>query len=107
MLADSTRDDLFVKKVADEVKRFENQRLDKEKIEIGSSKPEGHPRNPRQCYHPCRRSSANTIKIFIRGPRKASFHLPLELPLELHAHGFTWGATFRTNVDLHHFELDT
>ena len=34
------------------------------------------------------------------------FHLPLELVLELHAHGFTWGATFSTNVDLHHFELD-
>jgi hypothetical protein len=34
------------------------------------------------------------------------FHLPLELVLELHAHGFTWGAGFSTNVDLHHFELD-
>jgi len=33
------------------------------------------------------------------------FHLPLELVLELHAHGFTWGATF-PDPDLHHFELD-
>ena len=32
-------------------------------------------------------------------------HLPLELVLELHNHGFAWGATFSTNVDLHHFEL--
>jgi hypothetical protein len=34
------------------------------------------------------------------------FQLPLELVLELHEHGFTWGATFGTNVDLHHFEID-
>ena len=37
---------------------------------------------------------------------KGFFHLPLELVLELHFHGFTWGATFSTNVDLHHFQLD-
>lgn len=38
---------------------------------------------------------------------KAGFlALPLDLVLELHAHGFTWGATFKSNVDLHHFQLD-
>jgi hypothetical protein len=97
--------DLFVKKIADEVKRLEKEQSEKEKTEKAASKPvAGRPVKP--VMAPLQEILGKHYKDLHTWTTKGFFHLPLELVLELHAHGFTWGATFKTNVDLHHFQLD-
>jgi hypothetical protein len=105
--------DLFVKKLADEVKRIESERAEKEKAEKTKTekvkpaeKPEkSHPAKPHKLKTPLEEVLGKHYKSLAPWAKTGFFHLPLDLVLELHAHGFTWGATFSTNVDLHHFEL--
>jgi len=113
--------DLFVKKVAAEVKRIEKERADKakaekEKEEKAEKEKAGlkpapkpapsHPSKPKKVLTPLEEILGDYFKSLSPWVTTGFFHLPLELVLELHAHGFTWGATFSTNVDLHHFEID-
>ena len=119
--------DLFVKKVASEVTRIEKERADKTKAEkekeekekaekekagLKPALPPSH--KPVQAHHaktkpvlsPLHEVLGDNFKSLSPWVTTGFFHLPLDLVLELHAHGFTWGASFSTNVDLHHFELD-
>ncbi len=117
---------LFVDKVAAEVKRIQTERAEKEKKEQAAKEKEQAakgkgagaapaPAAP-AANHPAAKAAKQLSPLQeVLGKHTDSlspwvtagfFHLPLELVLELHAHGFTWGATFSTNVDLHHFELD-
>lgn len=110
---------LFVDKVAAEVKRIQTERAAKEKAAQEKAAKEkagaGAPA-PAAASHPTAKAAKQATPLQeVLGKHFDSlspwattgfFHLPLELVLELHAHGFTWGATFSTNVDLHHFELD-
>jgi hypothetical protein len=105
--------DLFVKKVATEVQRIEKERAEKaakEKEAAEKSKTAGSPAAhaaPAKKLKPSLEEVLGKHHTSLTNWTKSGFfHLPLELVLELHAHGFTWGATFSTNVDLHHFELD-
>jgi hypothetical protein len=97
--------DLFVKKVASEVKRIEKERAEKEKA--AKDKPAAaHPGTPPKVATPLQELLGKHYGNLSPWVESGFFHLPLELVLELHVHGFTWGATFGTNVDLHHFQLD-
>jgi len=99
--------DLFVEKIAAEVKRIEKERIEKEKAEQGASKPvTSRLAKPQQLMTPLQEILGQHFGSLLQWATTGFFHLPLDLVLELHAHGFTWGATFSTNVDLHHFELD-
>jgi len=89
--------DLFVKKVASEVTRIEKQRADKEKAV---------PAPPKKTITALEEVLGKHFSSLSKWTTTGFLHLPLELVLELHAHGFTWGATFGSNVDLHHFEID-
>jgi hypothetical protein len=93
-------DRLFVKKVDEEVKRLEKER---DAVKAAAEKA-GKPFKPSQ----------RPVLMDVLGEHHGAlaqwsktgfFSLPLDLVLELHAHGFIWGAAFGTNVDLHHFEL--
>jgi hypothetical protein len=117
---------LFVDKVAAEVKRVQTERAAKEKAAkekpaAGAPTPGAAPAPAAApahaaASHPAAKAAKQATPLQeVLGKHSDSlspwattgfFHLPLELVLELHAHGFTWGATFSTNVDLHHFELD-
>lgn len=88
--------DLFVKKIAAEVQRIEKERAEQEKSPAKSKKTKT----------PLEEILGKHYESLSPWATKGFFHLPLELVLELHAHGFSWGATFSTNVDLHHFELE-
>jgi hypothetical protein len=107
--------DLFVKKLASEVRRIEKDRAEKEKAaQAGAKKPDaGVPalKGPPAAKPPSAKSPLEEVlgthfKSLSHWSTTGFFHLPLELVLELHAHGFTWGATFSSNVDLHHFQID-
>lgn len=99
--------DLFVEKIAAEVKRIEKERIEKGKAEQGASKPvTSRLAKPQQLMTPLQEILGQHFGSLLQWATTGFFHLPLDLVLELHAHGFTWGATFSTNVDLHHFELD-
>jgi hypothetical protein len=111
--------DLFVKKVASEVRRIEKERADKakaekEKAEAAKGSPDAernsaakpHPAKPEKIKSPLQEVLVDHYESLAPWATSGFFHLPLNLVLEFHAHGFTWGATFSTNVDLHHFELD-
>lgn len=104
--------DLFVRKVAAEVQRVK-KRTEEKKAQEEAAKAKA----PKPADAVKVKPSAKILTPLeeVLGKHHASlkdwvtsgfFHLPLDLVLELHAHGFTWGATFSTNVDLHHFELD-
>jgi hypothetical protein len=111
---------LFVAKIASEIQRIQKERAEKEKAAAEKATAEktekGNAKGPSSTnHHPAKSAKVVTPLEEILGKHFKSlspwattgfFHLPLELVLELHAHGFTWGATFSTNVDLHHFELD-
>jgi hypothetical protein len=99
---------LFVKKVADEIKRIEKERIEKEKTDKEKAVVKPAPPHLTKVHKGITPLQEILGKHFERLSPWATtgfFHLPLELVLELQAHGFTWGATFTTNVDLHHFEL--
>jgi hypothetical protein len=120
--------DLFVKKIAAEIKRIEKERADKEKAEKekaakDKAAKDKAPAKPAPAAAAVKATPAAAVKpvklptpleeILGQNYRSLSpwvtngfFRLPLDLVLELHAHGFVWGATFGTNVDLHHFELN-
>jgi hypothetical protein len=103
--------DLFVKKVAAEVLRIEKERTEKAKAESEKQKTAAGVAavpvaKPKKQLSPLEEILAINYKSLSPYVKTGFFHLPLELVLELHAHGFTWGAGFGTNVDLHHFELD-
>src|SRR5262249_10484309 len=99
--------DLFIEKTAAEVKRIEKERIEKEKAEQGAPKPAtSRTAKPQQLITPLQEILGKHFGSLSQWVTTGFFHLPLDLVLELHAHGFTWGATFSTNVDLHHFELD-
>jgi len=110
-----TINDLFVKKVADEIRRVEKERVDKEKAEkekAEKDKAAGKPVPPQPTHSPAALKPPLQVILGKHYNRlhpwaiTGFFHLPLELVLELHGHGFTWGATFKTNADLHHFQID-
>jgi hypothetical protein len=103
---------LFVDKVAADLKRIEAERAEKEKAAAAakakeppgkSAAPAATPAKPVPPLVEILGKHADALSPWVA---KGFFHLPLELVLELHAHGFTWGATFSTNVDLHHFQID-
>jgi hypothetical protein len=103
--------DLFVKKVAAEVQRIEKERAEKakadsEKQKTAAGAAAGPVTKPKKQLPPLEEILGIHYKSLSPFATAGFFHLPLELVLELHAHGFTWGAGFSTNVDLHHFELD-
>ena len=113
--------DAFVQKVAAEIARIEKERAEKlkkaqsEKETAALANPKVAPSAAAGASHaggahkqlaPLQEILGKHFSRLSRWATTGFFHLPLELVLELHAHGFTWGATFRTNVDLHHFELD-
>jgi len=106
--------DAFVTKVAEEVKRIEKERAEKERAEKEQAEKKkdvpkaagSHPHKPAKALPPLHVILGKHYKNLAPWVNSGFFHLPLELVLELHAHGFTWGATFDSNVDLHHFELD-
>jgi hypothetical protein len=89
--------DLFVSNVASKVKAIEAQRT----ADLAAKKPlPAHQNSP---MDEVLGANAGSLRQWTK---TGFFHLPLDLVLELHTHGFTWGATFSGNVDLHHFELD-
>lgn len=93
--------ELFVKKVAAEVKRIEQERVEKEKTAAPHLAAKAkHVQTP---LHEVLGKHFNSLSPWVT---TGFFHLPLDLVLELHAHGFTWGAAFNSNADLHHFQLD-
>jgi hypothetical protein len=103
--------DLFVKKIKDETKNIlearakaarEAEQDDQE--HLPAPKPTG-PLLP--WLPPLQEILGKHFSALAKWATDGFFHLPLELVLELHAHGFNWGATFGTNVDLMHFELPT
>ena len=124
--------DAFVRKVAAETKRIEKEREEKAAAEAKKQAAKaGAPKVPGKADSPAASSAApaksGTKTPAAKAPKVATaleevlgahhealkgwahkgfLGLPLELVLELHAHGFQWGAAFGTNVDLHHFELD-
>jgi hypothetical protein len=99
--------DLFINKVAAEVKRIEKERAEKaEKEKTAHKSAPTHPPKPHKVLTPLQEILGAHFQNLSPWVTAGFFHLPLELVLELHAHGFTWGAGFNTNVDLHHFELD-
>jgi hypothetical protein len=99
--------DLFVEKIAAEVKRIEKERIGKEKAEQNAPKPAtSRTAKPQQLITPLQEILGKHFGSLFQWATTGFFHLPLDLVIELHAHGFTWGATFSTNVDLHHFEID-
>jgi len=105
--------DLFVKKVASEVTRVEKERADKEKAAkptTSASQPSspavGPPAPAKKTIPALEQVLGKHFPSLSKWTTTGFLHLPLELVLELHAHGFTWGATFGSNVDLHHFEID-
>jgi len=111
--------DLFVKKVASEVQRIvkeraeqekkdkaDKEKADKEKAGSGTPKPAAAAVPPRKQVPPLKEVLGKHYDSLAKWTASGFFNLPLELVLELQAHGFTWGATFSTNVDLHHFEID-
>ena len=102
--------DAFMKNVASEVAHIEKERAAKAEKEKAAT--------PAAAAHPDAKADAKATVIpplqevlgehypmkewYVKG---GFFHLPLELVLELRAHGFEWGATFPSNADLHHFEI--
>jgi len=112
-----------VKKVATAVKRIEkehadNAKAEKEKVEkekaASTPTPQSAPKlapgtqlKPKKLLTPLEENLGDNFNNLSRWVTTGFFRLPLDLVLELHAHGFTWGATLSTNVDLHHFELDS
>jgi hypothetical protein len=108
----------FVTKVASEVKRIEEERVAKAKKEkeeqeklkaagkaSGKAEGDGKKDEKKKVRTPLEEVLGDHYKNLSPWVTTGFFHLPLELVLELHAHGFTWGATF-SDPDLHHFELD-
>jgi hypothetical protein len=89
--------DRFKRKVADETRRIEAERARNAKTDRRTG---GKPKPALEQLLGKHRKSLSRYAV------DGFLHLPLELVLELRFHKFTWGATFRGNVDLHHFELD-
>jgi hypothetical protein len=104
--------DLFVDKVAAAVGRVEKERSEKEKAAQENAQKAGAKAASSSTAQPAKKISSleevlgKHFKSLAEWTSDGFFHLPLELVLELHAHGFTWGATFGSNVDLHHFQID-
>jgi hypothetical protein len=109
----SEMSNLFVKRVAAEVNRIEKERAEKAKADkekaakqmLDKSEPT-HAEKSTKVVPPLHEILGPHLKNLSPWVNSGFFHLPLDLVLELHAHGFTWGATFSTNVDLHHFQID-
>lgn len=87
--------DLFILNVAVAI-----QRIEKERAEKAASHSTKTP-----LKSPLEEVLGKHLKSLAQWTAGGFFHLPLDLVLELREHGFRWGATFSTNVDLHHFEL--
>jgi len=117
--------DLFVANVAAGVQRIEKERAAKEKAEKEKAEKEKaakaltetdkkekaqaasarkEPPKP-PLKPPLEELLGKHFKALSRWSTDGFFNLALELVVELHAHGFVWGASFGTNVDLHHFEI--
>ncbi|MGN6367834.1 MAG: hypothetical protein ACTHN5_06195 [Phycisphaerae bacterium] len=94
--------DLFVKTVAAEVKRVEAERALKKK-EVGLGKAALEAGKQKTALQEVLGEFYGDLSPWVE---TGFIQLPCELVVELHGHGFKWGATFSTNVDLHHFELD-
>ncbi|HTQ57946.1 MAG TPA: hypothetical protein VMI94_25945 [Bryobacteraceae bacterium] len=116
--------DLFVKAITAKTKAIEKERADKLALEKAAKEKAkektpasqtasssshaaiSHPNAQHKELSPLHEILGKHYKNLSPWAAHGFFHLPLELVLEMHFHGFTWGATFSTNVDLHHFELD-
>ncbi len=110
--------DSWVKKVASEVARIEKERIAKaekekaDKAKAGADKapaPDAAHAGKAHAAHkeltPLHEILGGFYGKLSKWEKIGFFHLPLELVLEMRAHGFIWGATFGDNVDLHHFEI--
>ena len=99
---------LFVAKVASETKRISDERAAAaKKAAASAAKPAGAAKGKTPAQpSPLEVVLGSHFKRLSKWTTTGFFQLPRELVLEMHGHGFTWGATFTDNVDLHHFELD-
>lgn len=90
-----TVNDLFVEKIDKETKRIEKERVTTVPGTLGKT-----------MHH-----TVPPLDIVLAGMPELKkwsdgfFRLEWPLVKELHANGLLWGATFSTNVDLHHFQL--
>lgn len=91
----------FVKKVATEVERIEKERADKAAKAPKETKEKAPSKDPKTALQEVLGDYHDTLHPWVK---TGFFALPLELVLELHGHGFTWGVRF-SDVDLHHFEI--
>ena len=91
--------DLFVKKLAEEIKQVEADRA-----KAAASAPP-KPSAPKPSPPPAAEDVVLGSHKALKEWRNGFFSLEWTLVEDLHANHFTWGATF-PNVDLHHFELD-
>jgi hypothetical protein len=101
--------DAFVKNVADRVKTVEAERAKKEaeaKAKPNAGRDSTKSASPAPLKTPLAEVLGDHSKSLTQWTTRGFFNLSLDLVLEMHAHGFEWGATFASNVDLHHFELD-
>ncbi|MBZ5582088.1 MAG: hypothetical protein LAQ30_07750 [Acidobacteriia bacterium] len=97
--------DLFMKRVASEVRRIERERNER-KVEVATAQGAAMAADPSWVAPPLHAVLGERFQALSPWAHRGFFHLPLELVLELHFRGFVWGATFHDNVDLHHFELE-
>jgi hypothetical protein len=96
--------DLFVKKLAEEVKKVAERRATEAKAETSSpGTPAGPATDPKPVLQPEDEVLGENREL--KKWRSGFFTLERDLVVQLHDHGFTWGAIF-SNVDLHHFELE-
>jgi len=105
---------LFVEKVASEVMQRHMAQIEKTALE--TSQPHTEPKavtkslvgskSKSKAHHaqdPINIifSEHEKLKKYVKG----FFTIQWEIAELLHAHGFTWGVTFRSPIDLHHFQL--
>jgi hypothetical protein len=84
--------ELFVKKMASEISRITQERAE-------------HHAKGHNAQSPLKEILGKDHEKLAEYSEKGFFHLPLDFVLEMHAHGFTWGAQFPV-PDLHHFQID-
>lgn len=102
--------DAFVKKLAEEIKKVEEERA-KAVAAAAAAAAKNPPKPAAKTPAPPAKPEPPAEEVVLKDHkslkqwRNGFFSLEWKLVEELHGHNFTWGATF-SNVDLHHFELD-
>ncbi len=99
--------DQFTANVKSGIQRIEKERAQKAKADEGRSAkpPAASLPSAQRTQTPIREVLGAHHEALSPWVSRGFLCLPLDLVLELHAQGFVWGATFGSNVDLHHFEL--